>query len=266
MGRSTYTFNTLTKLWPLGKVVYWMGSRPVLGSLLQPLFNALDHESILIPVNQIVHGTESVVLPYPLIEPLVARASKRFVMDRCMCRQGENCSTYPHDIGCLFLGDGVGQINPKMGRMVTVDEALAHAERAMDAGLMPSVVHTAFDAWMLGVPYRQMLGICFCCECCCAVWQGLRWGPPSFRETVVRLPGLEVSVGEGCTGCGACLDVCCVQAISLHGDRVSVDNRCKGCGRCVNVCPTGALALRMDDTVDVLGHMLTRIERRTRIG
>jgi Fe-S-cluster-containing hydrogenase component 2 len=57
-----------------------------------------------------------------------------------------------------------------------------------------------------------------------------------------------------------------VEALSFRGGRVVVDARCKGCGRCVNVCPTGALTLRMDDGVDVLGHLMTRIERRTTIG
>jgi hypothetical protein len=34
-----------------------------------------------------------------------------------------------------------------------------------------------------------MLTVCFCCECCCAVRNGLRVGPQEFLDILVRLPG-----------------------------------------------------------------------------
>jgi UDP-glucose 4-epimerase len=112
-----------------------------------------------------------------------------------------------------------------------------------------------------------MLGICFCCDCCCAVRHGLRLGPPVFWETVSRLPGLTVEVAETCVTCGACADVCYVQAVTMNNGRAHISmGQCKGCGRCLAVCPTGAIGLRMDESVDALGQIMARIKLRTDIG
>jgi len=183
-----------------------------------------------------------------------------------MCRKGENCQTYPHQIGCLFLGDGAAEINPSLGRKVDPDQALAHARQAMEAKLVPLVVHSSFDTWMLGIPYRRTLAVCFCCDCCCSVRQGLRLGPPAFWDTVVRLPGLTVVVDPGCTGCGRCTGLCPVGAISLEDGRVHIGEVCKGCGRCAAQCPAGAISLHLAPGVDVSGQLLADIEQRTNIG
>lgn len=266
MSRSRHAFNLVVKLWPLGTVMNRLGNWPVLGLLLRPCFSPAGNEAIIIPVQEAVQGTESVVLPFPLLTPLVARASARFILDECMCRRGENCQAYPQGLGCLFLGDGAAEISPAMGRPASVDEALAHARQAMDAGLVPLIVHASFDAWLLGIPYRRMLAVCFCCDCCCTVRQGLRLGPAAFWETVVRLPGLAVNVGPECTGCGACVAVCHVGALSLAEGMARVDEGCKGCGRCAAACPAGAITLRLAEDVDVLDRLLERIEQRTEIG
>jgi UDP-glucose 4-epimerase len=244
-----------------------LGNRPLVGTLLRPFFDMLDTEAIIIPVHEAVRGGENVVLPYPLLASILKQAGARFLMNECLCRRGENCQTYPRDLGCLFLGEAVTEINPAQGRLVDTEEALARVQRAMNLGLVPLVVHSTFDAWSLGIPYRRMLGVCFCCDCCCAVRQGLRLGPPAFWKTVTRLPGLTLEVGEACVSCGACADVCYVHAVALDNGRASIDlEQCKGCGRCVAVCPTRAISLRMDDSVDTLGQILARIELRTDIG
>ncbi len=261
MGRSRFVYDVLVRLWPLGKLTYWLGNRPLLRPLLRSQFRAEENEAIIIPLNEAVRGTESVVLPYTLLPPLIERAGARVIMDHCLCRRGENCRTYPHEIGCLFLGSGAAEMDPRLGQPADAERAMAHARRAMEAGLVPLVVHAAFDAWIVGIPYRRMLAICFCCDCCCTVRHGLRLGPPAFWGTVVRLPGLGVVVGDACLGCGACVQVCPVRAIVLEGGE-----QCKGCGRCAAACPNGAITLRVDEDVDVLGSLLARIERRTEIG
>jgi ferredoxin len=266
MGRSELALDIITKLWPLGRVVNWLGGRPLIGPLFRPCFSAEGSEAVIIPVQETVRGTESVVLPYPLLPPLLERASARFIKNECLCRRAENCQTYPQDVGCIFLGDGAAEINPAMGRLVNVGEAMAHVRRAMEIGLVPLIVHSSLDAWMLGIPYRRMLAVCLCCDCCCTVREGLRLGPPAFWDTVLRLPGLTVSVGPGCVGCGTCVGVCHVSAISLDGGRAHIGERCKGCGRCAAVCPNGAITLRLADDVDVLDCLRTWIEQRTYIG
>ena len=45
-----------------------------------------------------------------------------------------------------------------------------------------------------------------------------------------------------CLGCGACVSVCPVEALSLDADGHAESNKdvCIDCGNCANVCPVGA--------------------------
>jgi ferredoxin len=265
MGRSKLAYDVMMRLWPLGKLTYWLGNRPLLRPLMRSQFRAEENDAVIIPVNETLRGAESVVLPYDLLAPLVERASACVILNHCLCRQGENCRTYPHEIGCIFLGDGAAGIDPALGRPADTAEAMAHVRRAMEAGLVPLVVHAAFDAWAVDIPYHRMLAVCFCCDCCCTIRHGLRLGPPAFWDTVVRLPGLAVEVGEGCVGCGTCVEVCPVRAISVEDGRARIGEACKGCGRCAAACPSEAITLRVDESTDVVGNLFARIERRTEI-
>jgi len=262
LGHSKHVVDALTRLWPLSRLAYWLGRKPVVGRLLEPLFGALDSEAVIIPVNETLQGSESVELPYQVLKPLVKQSSIRFVLNQCVCRRGEGCQNYPQDLGCLFLGDGAADLHPTLGREVTVEEALDHVRRAMKLGLVPMVVQSAFDAWMFGVPYRRTLGVCFCCDCCCAVRRGLREGPRSFGEQVGRLPGLTVKVGPECVGCGLCVEVCYVRAISICDGRVVIDVGCKGCGRCAAVCPTRAITLQVSAKEGGLEEFVAQMGKR----
>ena len=115
---SKQAIDLFTRLWPLSKLVHRLGRQPLVGLLLRPLFTATVNEAVIIPVQEAVRGTESVVLPYPLLVPLVERASLRFVMNECLCRKGSNCQTYSHGLGCIMLGDGAAEINPA-GRLAS---------------------------------------------------------------------------------------------------------------------------------------------------
>ena len=106
VSRSRHSYNLLIKLWPLGKFLNRLGTQPVLGPLLRPCFSADGNEAIIIPVQEAVRGTESVVLPFALLTPLVSRASARTILNECMCRRAEGCRAHPPELGCLFLGDG----------------------------------------------------------------------------------------------------------------------------------------------------------------
>ncbi|MEJ2307073.1 MAG: 4Fe-4S binding protein [candidate division WOR-3 bacterium] len=47
-----------------------------------------------------------------------------------------------------------------------------------------------------------------------------------------------------CIGCGDCVDVCPVEALSLKNEKAVVDSEeCIDCGACVNTCPEGAISL-----------------------
>ena len=49
---------------------------------------------------------------------------------------------------------------------------------------------------------------------------------------------------EKCNGCGLCVDVCPLQAISLENDKAKVDqDTCTECGQCVDECPNKAISV-----------------------
>jgi UDP-glucose 4-epimerase len=253
-------------LWPFGKVQNWAAQQPVLGRFIHVDVSPDHNRHIIIPINRVIDGAESVALPSDLLAALVARASRHVVLNQCLCRRGEHCHAYPRDLGCLFLGDAAGQINPELSRSLTPDEALAHAQRAVALGLTPMIVHAAYDAELLGIDYSRMLAVCFCCDCCCTVRKSLRSGPRQFEDSVLRLPGLSVEVSPDCTGCGACVDLCHAAAIRLEGGRAVIGEVCKGCGRCAAACPQEAIRLRLEDDAEVQARLFALVEERTQIG
>ncbi|MEA3559930.1 MAG: 4Fe-4S binding protein [Candidatus Thermoplasmatota archaeon] len=49
---------------------------------------------------------------------------------------------------------------------------------------------------------------------------------------------------DTCIGCGACVETCPVQALSMVDGKAEVDDgTCVDCGACVGVCPVQALSL-----------------------
>ena len=48
---------------------------------------------------------------------------------------------------------------------------------------------------------------------------------------------------ETCTGCGACVDICPVDAIKVENDKAEISDACVECGVCVNQCPVEAITL-----------------------
>ncbi len=241
------------------KVGLWLGKQPGLEWLLKPVFSARIHQATMIPVNEVISQGNQIVLPYSLLHQLVEQASSRFIMTECVCRQHESCKGYPVDLGCLFLGDGAAKIHPSLGRICDVDEAVEHIQRGLDRGLYPLIAHTMVDALTLGIPYKRMLTVCFCCECCCVVHRSLRQGPSSLLEVVQRLPGLIVEVDEGCVECGDCIGKCPANAISFNHKGAEISEDCKGCGICVSACPYRAIKIEIEGEEDIYKGFMQQV-------
>jgi ferredoxin len=150
------------------------------------------------------------------------------------------------------------KINPSFGRLVTRQEALAHARRCREAGLVHLIGRDRVDSIWLGAgPSEQLMTICNCCSCCC-LFRILPDLNPAISQKIGRLPGVTVWVDDSCAGCGRCTrDVCFVDAIQMKDGKAEISAECRGCGRCVEVCPRNAIHLRITDD----GYMQNAIRR-----
>lgn len=198
----------------------------------------------VIPVNQTLNNPGEMVLPSQVVEYFIEQAAYHWIMNVCICRDSLGCEDYPIDLGCLFLGQAAEGINPRLGRRVTKEEALAHARRCREAGLVHLIGRNKLDTVWLGVgPGDKLLTICNCCPCCC-LWRMLPHMAPQIGSKIARMPGVSVSVTDRCLGCGTCTqNVCFVDAIHLVNDRAVISDACRGCGRCVDVCPQQAIEI-----------------------
>jgi ferredoxin len=199
----------------------------------------------VIPVNESVQRPADTVLPSAVVAHFIEQSEYRWIMDFCICRESDNCQDYPKELGCIFLGEAVLKINPKLGRLATKEEALDHLRRCQEAGLVHMIGRNKLDTiWLGATPGKKLLTICNCCPCCC-LWRVLPHVDHAIGDKVTRMPGVNVSVNAACKGCKLCTrEVCFVDAIHMIDGRAVIDAaRCRGCGRCVEVCPLDAIDL-----------------------
>ena len=227
---------------------------PLLGSAVDQMLFKGDHIVYLpkdqtIAINASIEEPLNTVLPSQIVSHFIEHANYHWVMDFCLCREADGCQDYDSKLGCIFLGEAVLKISPKLGRLVTKDEALAHAERCRDAGLVHMIGRNKLDVVWLGAdPGEKLLTICNCCPCCC-LWKMLPVINPLISDKVTKMPGLQVAITGRCAACGTCADgICFVDAISLNeGGCAQISEACRGCGRCVEVCPNQAIDLHFGD-------------------
>jgi ferredoxin len=263
VGRPIWFVELIKKTFPNRFAVARLTRWPVIGRVMDRWLSEGD-DLIYLPSNAVIQIGESLdppdsmALPSQVVDYFIEKAQHHWIMNRCICRDAEQCENYPIDLGCLFLGDAVLRINPKLGRLVTKEEALQHARRCREAGLVHLVGRNKLDTVWLGTgPGDRLLTICNCCPCCC-LWRVLPQVAPDFGDKVRRMPGVVVRVTERCTGCGICTqNVCFVDAIHLVDGRAEHSDACRGCGRCASICPEEAIEVVVEDE----GYVQEVIER-----
>ncbi len=184
------------------------------------------------------------VLPYERASEVVKTAS-HIGVGTCYCRHkmmhAHTACDAPLDICMTFNGSAAALIDNGFARQVDAAECLDLLDQAYEYNLVQFGENV-----QKGVNF-----ICNCCGCCCeALVAARKFGFLKPVHTSNFLPKLAV---ENCTGCGKCVSVCPVEALSLisannparKNRKVAAINEdiCLGCGVCVRSCPTNALSL-----------------------
>jgi ferredoxin len=264
LGTPAWLPTLIKKAFPYRHQIARLSQIPLVAAVMhKTIFNGDD--MIFLPRDRVVVGQSvprpgSTVLPSALVDHFIRTASQRWIMNFCICREGDNCQDYPHDLGCLFLGEAVLKINSSLGHLASIDEALAHAHRAAQLGLVHLIGRDRIDnLWTGASPFGRLMTICHCCPCCC-LFRVLPNLDAVNRAKVVRMPGVSVWVdADECQGCGTCVqEGCFVGAIEMAGDTAQISDACRGCGRCVEACPHEAIHLAIADS-DYLQTQIARI-------
>ncbi len=239
---------------------------PVIGRLIEHLLFQGDDIIYLpsdrsISVNREIPDPQDRILPSRVLDHFIRQSNYHWIMDFCICRDSAGCKDYPVELGCLFMGEAAMDINPKFGRPVTGEEALAHVRRCREAGLVHLIGRNKLDTVWLNVgPGRKLLTVCHCCPCCC-LWKMLPHITEEIGSRVTRMPGVSVFVNDNCVGCGTCTEkICFVDAIQVVNGRARIEAMCRGCGRCLTICPQDAIEMKLDDP-GMVPYAIDRISR-----
>lgn len=258
MARPMWFVKLLKKTFPNRGLIAKATNIPLIGRIVDKmLFEGddiiyLPKDSVTqktIQINQQLERPVETALPSEIVHHFIEKAKDHWIMDFCICRDSSKCKDYPIKYGCLFMGEAIEGINPKLGRRVTKEEAHEYARKCREAGLVHLIGRNKLDAEWLGVsPGDKLLTVCNCCPCCC-LWKILPDLNPEIGRKVTKMTGVHVEVTDDCVGCGTCTEgVCFVDAISLVDGRSVISNQCRGCGRCIEVCPESAIKMTIDNS------------------
>jgi electron transport complex protein RnfB len=191
-----------------------------------------------IPVGKSI-AVQHHVATYDHIVDIIGGAEGPFAILECICRKwaamkGNSCKKTSRQETCMPIGEMAKHaIQNSLGRAIRREEALEIARLNEAEGLVfqPSNAQKADF-------------ICACCGCCCGMLrlQKMLPKPVGFWAT-----NYYAAVNaEACTGCGACVERCQVDAVTVddRGSTALVNlDRCIGCGNCTVTCLAGAMSL-----------------------
>lgn len=267
MGRKKWQIDTALKFW---RLTHWAKRIGHVAPFRQAAGLIASEEAFrgsFVPIGEDIEVQPGTAAPGELVADFIRRACHRTIIDFCPCRVGEGCERHPRDLGCMLLGAGSRDVHPEVGRPATVEEGLAHLERALESGLLPFVGHIKADKVVFGVQdFGKLLTLCFCCRCCCILRSEMGGLVDAYPRSLVRLEGVVIEIGEGCTGCGACVPVCPVGNISLEAKAAVMGTRCIGCGTCARACTEGCIPVRLETGARLLEDLRRRVEEGVDIG
>lgn len=192
----------------------------------------------------IKHSSALNVLDYEKASEVIKTAA-HIGVGVCYCRHkmehlGKACDA-PMEICMTFNDVADSLIRHNIAKQKSVSDCMTLLDTAYEYNLV-----------QFGENVREKVSfICNCCGCCCeALLAAKRFGFLNPVHTTNYLPLIEE---EKCNGCGKCVEVCPVEAMSLISANDPKKKKlkkaklnediCLGCGLCVRACNNGGLRM-----------------------
>jgi Pyruvate/2-oxoacid:ferredoxin oxidoreductase delta subunit len=191
-----------------------------------------------VPVSGSLAPDLQAVLPHHAMDTVLDNAQE-FAVCHCACRmtallRGRACE-HPTEVCLKFDEMARYVIDRGLGREIDREEAGRLVAMAAEQGLVHFVDNAGGD-----IKHN-----CNCCGCAC-------WNVGSLRrrkiprDAIMATYFLRETDEEACSGCGACAEICPVEAVTVEDGRPVIDlDWCIGCGVCVPECPGEAAGLRL---------------------
>lgn len=178
------------------------------------------------------------VIPFEIARDIVMVNPQKIALVDCACRTLSDEPCEPVDV-CMVVGDPFASFVVEHGvmnaRWITAEEAVDILKREDERGH----VHNAFFKDVVG---GRFYAICNCCSCCCLGMKA--WNTAGVP--ILAPSGYVARVGEECTACGDCEEICPFGAVRLDEAAVVDENKCMGCGVCEGACEFGAIRLELE--------------------
>ena len=178
------------------------------------------------------------VLPCEQIGPIVQQAT-RIAVAHCPCRMSArllNRTDCQHSLENCIKYDEMAEfvIDRGIARRISRDEAMYILEKSEREGLVHMVDNTQ----------GQVKHTCNCCGHYC--WNvGILRRRKIPRDQLMAVYFIRETELAECIGCGACVDICPVDAVKMVDDLPVVDmDWCIGCGVCAVTCPADVIRIR----------------------
>ncbi len=233
-------FKVLDLIFRLGKIPWFRNHL----SWINPKQNSMTY----LPVNQSLKKEADTVLPPQVLFDFIDSASIFFRLDSCGCRRAHKCQNFTSDVGCLFIGPSALEMPAGIGHLITKEQAMEHAQKAVGLGLVPLTGKVRVDNSLFFIKDKQqLLTICFCCHCCCMMGSLKHTAGQHLDDVMTPVEGLTIEVTDSCVGCGTCIETCLFDAITIENGRAVHNGQCRGCGRCERYCPYNAINITIDN-------------------
>ena len=190
------------------------------------------------PANVSIDVEMQGVMPNEQMGPIV-EATTKIAVAHCPCRMSakilgrtdchhslENCIKYD-ELAEFVIAKG-------LAREISKDEAMKILAESEKQGLVHMVDNTQ----------GQVKHTCNCCGHYC--WNvGIIRRRKIPRDMLMAVYFIRETELDECIGCGACAEICPVDAVTMVDERPEVDqNWCIGCGVCAVSCPADVISLK----------------------